>query len=337
MPVVAAIAPLVAAGVSAYSSSKDRDAARAAQDAALQQWLSVNVPSVAEQKIQLEHYRTTGTFTPELEQTFQQQHSAMDDVSVDPTSRAAEMDALSRMQELSRSGGMDAQARNKLQAGIDAANTNEKSQRDAIVQNAAAMGTGGSGVAMQAQLLASQANANRASQTGTQAAADAEQRALQAMMGSAQLGSNINSQDFGQAAAKATANDTINAFNTRNSQNVAGTNVAARNAGQMHNLDQAQNTADKNVGISNQQEVFNKGLSQQHFDNQVRLAGSKAGAYGGAAAGSRADADATGKMWSGVGSSIAQGAATMGQRNNTAQVVDPNKPKVDPQYGGSEA
>jgi hypothetical protein len=53
-------------------------------------------------------------------------------------------------------------------------------------------------------------------------------------------------------------------------------NVASQNAASATNLGEKQRIADANVGTRNAQQQYNKGLLQSNFDNQMKLASSKA-------------------------------------------------------------
>lgn len=311
------------------AASKDREAANAARQQALQQYLSIHVPDVAQQKVILDHYKQTGQMDPKLEQSFNQSQSQLGGIALDPTSKLAQMSALSKMQGIADQGGLDAQAKDKLQQGINTANTNEQGQRDAIVQNFAQRGMNGSGAALQAQLLASQSDANRASQQGLQASSDAEMRALSAIQGSATLGSNIRSQDYGIASDAARAQDAINQFNTRNSQQVAGANTDRSNQAQMSNLQQAQRTSDANTGVNNEQEMHNQGLIQKNYDNQLNRAAGATGQFQKVGDQDNANADRSAGQWSGVGQAIGQGATAYGQAKNNQDTLNAYKDRSD--------
>lgn len=333
IPAAMVAGSVVSGAMGSAKAGADRDAANAARQQAVQQFLDIHVPDPIQQAIILKHYQQTGTLTPELEQKFQQQQSELKNISLDPTGRSAELQALAKMQEVGNANGLDAQSRAKIQAAIDSTNSNEKSQRDAIVQNFAARGMGGSGAEMQAQLLASQADANRASQQGMQASADAEQRALQAMMNSSTIGSSVRSQDYTQAAEAAKAQDLINQFNTRNSQAVAGANTDRTNAANQFNLTNQQRIAEQNVGLDNQQETFNKGLIQQKYNNELSRASGASGQYSGVAQQANNNADRTAATWSGIGSAIAQGAGAVGQNMNNDKQLDAYNARTKAQYG----
>lgn len=294
-------------------SAQQSNAATAAQAAAVQQWLSINVPDPKQQAIELQNYQVTGQLSPQLETAFQQQQSNLKNMSIDPTSRAAEVQALTQMQDLANNGGMDAQAKQQESQAINTSNANEQGQRGAIVQNAAARGVGGSGAQLAAELEASQGDANQAAASGQSAAAAAQQRALQAMTSASTMGSTLNNQDYGQAAAAATAQDAINKFNTQTQQTTSNANTTAENQAQASNLQNAQNISNLNTGVANTEETTNKGLIEKQFQNEEGIASGVANAEKGVASQANTNADNTSSLWGNIGSAISQGAGAIGQ------------------------
>lgn len=320
---------LLSGVIGGAASSGDRSAADAARQNALQQFLDIDVPDPAQQKVILQKFQSTGQLDPQLEKAFNQSQTELNNVQVDPSTRAAQMSALAKMQDISNSNGMDAQARATNQQAINTSNTNAKGQRDAIMQNFAQRGEGGSGAQLQAQLLASQQDANSSSSQGLQAAASAQQRALQALSSGATLAGNINSTDYSQAAQKAQAQDAINRFNTANSQTVANSNVGTLNSAAASNLAANQSIANANTGIANQQETQNVGTVQQNFQNQMNKAAGASGQYGNVATQDTNNANATAGQWAGIGSAVAQGAAAYGAFSNAQKKANAGSTTVD--------
>ena len=225
-----------------------------------------------------EVYQQVVALVPEAEQAVTLGPSAMEGVKVDPALRQAQMNALARIQQIGEEGGMTATDRARLaqiQAEQAAAT---KGQEGAIMQNLAARGLSGGMSEMVSRQLAAQGEANRAAQQGLDVKAQAEQRALQALMQSGQLGGQIEQQQFGQAAQIAQAKDLINRFNAQNLQNVQSQNVQARNAAQQYNAAQKQAIANQNVAGRNQAQMYNIGLPQQQYQNQLARATGQAGA-----------------------------------------------------------
>lgn len=318
------------------AASGDRNKSDQAREYALEQWLQLNVPSIAEQQVQLDHFRQTGKLSPELEKTFQQQGTSLDNLSIDPTYKQAELNALAKLQNISNNNGLDSQAQAEYQQAINKANANEHGQRGAIVQNFAQRGQAGSGAELQAQLLASQAEANRASGQGLDIAAQSQQRALQALMSGNSVASQMYNQDYQKQADAARAQDAINQFNTRNSQSVASSNADRMNNAQKYNLDLQQKVADQNVGVNNQQELHNKGLYQQQFQNQAQKAAGASGQYGNMANQYSSNADRTAGMWSGIGQAVSQGVGAYGQYANQKAQNDAYNKRTKAMYGDKE-
>lgn len=139
--------------------------------------------------------------------------------------RDAQSEALARMMNVAKEGGLDATSRAAYDQAINASNANEASNRAALLQNYNQRGVGGSGVSMAAQLANQQGSANRMNQAGLGVAANARQNALAALSSAGQMGSQLNNQDYNQFANKAKAQDTINQFNWVNSQQNANNNA----------------------------------------------------------------------------------------------------------------
>lgn len=320
--VIAGVGALGSAVIGSEKAAGEQRAAKEARDAAVKQWLSINVPDPAQQRVEYEKYQIAGTLSPQLEKAFQQGQSELKNIQLDPTSRDAEIAALQQMQDLASHGGVDAQSKQKEAQALNTANTNERGQRGAIIQNYAARGQGGSGAELAALLEAQQGDSNQAASVGQQSAADAEQRALQAMMNSSQIGANINTQDYNQAAESAKAQDAINRFNTQTQQGVEGTNVSAKNAAQAANLANSQAVSNANTGVANKQEQENKALVQQQFDNQKSVASGIANADAGVANQANEGAKNTANQWAGIGDAISTGATAIGQYENNKSKKD---------------
>lgn len=165
--------------------------------------------------------------------------SDFENVAADPRYRNARALAMDKMLGIGLEGGMDpeSQAAN-AQARAGAAQY-EASQRGAILDAQQRRGMLGAGTNVAAQLQASQAGANRVSQAGMQAAADARQRAMAALSASGNLAAGIERDDYDQRANLADRRDHIAEFNERNAQ----------------------------------------GFAQQQFGNQMRLSDAKYGAH----------------------------------------------------------
>lgn len=276
---------------------------------ALRYFTAVQVPTVEEQQVQLDQMVQQGVITPEQAEYYKADPSAYESMVVDPRGREAELMALDKLQGIIGSGGMDAQARARLSQIQDQIGTSSRGAREAIMQNANERGIGGSGFELVNKLTEQQGSATRANQAAVQAAADAEQRALQAISQSATVGSNVRGQDYAQEAAKASAIDAINKFNTQNKQTVAGENVDRRNAAAVKNLSEKQRIADANTEALNKNKIRNKELIQSKFNNEITKAQGASGQLKGLAESDRTqqgkDEKFTGDVMSKIGTAMA--------------------------------
>lgn len=238
-----------------------------------------NIPLPILKEYYPEIYRQVASLNPEMEQAVSVGPSEMAGIATDPSLRQAQLKALSKLQETGDAGGRDAQFladQARLEGDI---NASTQGQMGAIQQNLAARGMSGGGSEMVQRSIAAQQGANRQAQLGMDAKAQAEQRALQALMQSGQLAGQMQGQDFSQAAQKAQAADAISKFNASNLQGVNSRNTGAANQAQQWNATSAQNAADQNVGAKNQAQQYNLGLNQQNFNNQMSRASGVAQQY----------------------------------------------------------
>lgn len=274
----------------------------------------LELPSIADMELQLQQLVQQGVMTPEEAQAELVGRSEMDGISTDPKLKQAQMDALLGLQEISDGGGMTAMDEANLAKIQNQENTAARGQREAIINNANARGMGSSGLEIMSQMQNQQDAATRSSQRGMDVAAQAQQRALEALMQGGQMAGQIQSQDFNQQAQQAGANDAISKFNAANKQNVNMTNVGARNAAQEMNLNNAQNIANQNAATRNQQQTHNKNLIQQNFNNEMaKRSGSSNVAQANAQAqgqNSQNQANANNQM---IGTAIGAGASMYGK------------------------
>lgn len=275
--------------------------------AALEAVQGVPLPILKEYYPEL--YKQVVSLNPELETAVNLGPSEMAGVATDPSLRAAQMKALSKLQEVGDAGGRDAQFmadQNRLETDI---NTATQGQQGAIMQDLATRGMAGGGSELVARNMAAQQGANRKAQMAMDANAQAQQRALQAIMQGGQLGGQMQQQDFSQQSAKAQAADAINKFNTQNQQQVISNNVNAGNNAQQWNATSAQNTANQNVGLGNEAKQYNLNLAQQDYNNRMAKATGVANQYGNMAASK--DKERAGDMQL-VGGAISAGATAYG-------------------------
>lgn len=245
---------------------------------ALNAYQNIGVPTIASETVSgLPQETVQGTVTPANIAVADQAPTEFNNISLDPTTRAAQLSALGAYQNIASSGGLDANAKQSLQQVIDAAKVQSQGAQGAIQQQAQAQGQGGGDFALTQRAIAAQGASNNAATNGMAAAAEAEADREAALNQMANIGGSVNASDYGQAANKAASQNTINAANT-----------AAKNAANTGNVTNAINTGEFNVGTAqgvdaantaaNQGNAYyNAALPQQQFNNELQKAGGIAG------------------------------------------------------------
>lgn len=198
----------------------------------------------------LEGYVQQGIIKPEEVQDFLLEPSAMEGVSVDPRLAEAQNRALSSLQEIGE-GGLTAQDRADLARIQTQEAVKARGQQDAIRQNAQMRGVGGGGLELLQSIQNQQNAANQTSQRDLDVAGMAQNRALQALQQSGALAGNMRSQQFGEGAQKAEAQDAISRFNAQAQGNTNKLNVDARNQAAINNLAAKQAAANSQVDAAN--------------------------------------------------------------------------------------
>lgn len=292
-----------------FDDGKGREAEGVSQQM-LRDAKNITLPVLKEYYPEL--YKQVVQLNPELDTAVNLGPSAMQGISTDPALKQAQMSALNKLIETGNLGGRDAQFiadQNRIQNDI---NTNLQGQTGAIQQNMASRGLSGGMSEMVAKQIAAQQGANRQAQMEMDANAQAQQRALNALIQSGQLGGQMQAQDFGQKAQIASAADQIAKFNAANQQNVQSSNVAAKNNAQQFNATGAQNVANQNTQGNNQAKQYNLGLAQQNYDNEMKKRGLVTGAQSNLANIYQNEANSNRQFLGGLIGAGAQAAGTKG-------------------------
>lgn len=190
-----------------------------------------------------------GELTPEQAQNYLLQYSAMNGVQPDAATVQAQREALVYFQDVAKNG-MTAADRAQLESTMIQENANERGNREAILQQMAQRGQLGSGAEIQSKLISQQGSANRNFAAGTNMAAAAQQRALQAMTQAGSYATSLRGQEVSEQTAKAQAADAIAQFNANMQAQTNRTNVAANNNAAAQNL--AQQYAIQNTNLAQQ-------------------------------------------------------------------------------------
>lgn len=199
--------------------------------------------------------------------------------TVKGTSQAADadkkaLDAQYQALDMTRANtnmGINDAEKNNLNLGINKVNQNTAARSNALKQEAAGRGLGGSGMDFALRAQNEQTGANAANAAGIEAQQTANQRALTSIAQLGALGGDINDQQFnrGQAA------DAFNQFNVQQQNN-----AAAGNAGNQVAVNQG------NLGAYTQNRQFAQNAANQRRGQNIQMAGALVGA-GGAVAGRR--------------------------------------------------
>jgi len=198
---------------------------------------------------------------PEQIEALMQQESGLSGYESDPRLKDAQLNSLDALQAIIDGDGMTAMDKSRMNQINMENNTIDRGNRDAIMQNAQARGVGGSGLEMAQKMISQQQGAGRRSQQGFDVAAQAEQRALEALMQSGQLSGQVRGQDLDEASQVAKAQDMINQFNTANQNQARFANTQANNQAQQSNRD------------------HKVGLQQQSYQDRLNRAQGMAGGY----------------------------------------------------------
>jgi hypothetical protein len=225
-----------------------------------------------------EQYQLAGTLSPEaLSET------ELRRILASPEYLQSQEDVLRQYQELTGEGlsAIERAAIAEIQNEIA---TQERGQREAILQNMAQRGMSGSGAELAANLLAQQQASQTASLEGQRIAAQGQQARLQALGNVAQLGGQLGQTEYERALNQATAQDVINQFNVQNRNLAQAQNLAQRQALENMNVEQRNRIAQANIDLANQQltqNVINRPLAQ--YGLQSQYTSGIAGALGGQA------------------------------------------------------
>lgn len=312
--IISGVAPILGGIIGDAVASGDRDRAMQLIQDEVNKINQIQIPE--ERALRLQELKSIGELTPEMQQVIKQGETELKKITVDPRYLEAQNRALSQLQEIGEGGGLTAQDRAQLAEIQSQESAAARGARDAALMNAQERGIGGSGSELAQTLAANQAAADRSSKRGMDVAALAQQRALDAISRSGELGGSIGAQQFGQQSQVAGAQDVINRFNTAAMSDVAKSNIAAKNAAQAANLENAQRIADQNVGLSNQAILYNQQAAQRAYENQLNKAKASVAAASGLAQQYSGAADKNAAMWSGIGSGVGKTAAALSMDSN---------------------
>jgi hypothetical protein len=294
--------------LSQAAQEKDKKKQKELIDRAAAEFDKIDLPDEEKARVfygQLQ--RVAPEYVPEEYKAQTQANSEMAKISTDPALKQAQLKALAGLQDVAKGGmtlqdklDMEDQRRNML--------GQSKQAQQNIMANLQARGASSPGMELVARQQAAQAASDQMARYNAGVQAQAQQRALQALLQSGQLGGQMRDQDFGEQAQKARAQDIINQFNTQTLNQAGMYNVGNRNQAQQLNNAEKQRINDANWAAQNRAVDHNAGLGQQQFDNRMKLAAGKSGQLGNQAAWYGQQAKETGDRWGGM----MQGATQLG-------------------------
>lgn len=313
MPWLAAAAAVAGSLIGAEQSRQARSDADEQRKNALMQFQGVQAPEVKDQELLLQQYINSGVMSPELEALIQMGPTAMEGISLDPQTRAMQMQALEQMSGLA-SGQIQPGDMAAFELARRDAAAYDQAKQGQILQEMQQRGQGGSGAELLARLKSAQSSADRLNEAGLEQAKAMQQARMQALQQQANMASGIRTQDYSQESDLARARDAIAQFNAQNAQNVNARNTGARNQAQQLNLQNTQNIANLNTELTNKQQIHNKGLLQDQFNNQLNIARAKAGQYDKSAEDLKQKGADQAGMWGGIGQGVGSIVSAFGSK-----------------------
>lgn len=232
---------------------------------------NIGAPDLTRLIPQLQLQVMQGSMSPAQAAAAVQEASRMGEVKTDRTSLEGQRAALAQLAQIGSNNGMTEADRAALNATMNQTNANTAQQRAAMLQQLQMQGNAGTGAELAARLSGVQGGANSNAMAGANTAQAAQARALQAIQAGLQGNANLNTQQFDQAAKKASAQDAVNAFNAQAAQQTNLANAGWQQQAATNNFNTANEIAKTNVGIQNQQAMMPLETTQKNFSNQLDL------------------------------------------------------------------
>lgn len=245
---------------------------------ALQAFSSIRTPTTQDLTLpELQRFVQAGILTPAQAAAVLQKTNAYDNISTPAAPKQAEMDALSKLQEIADAGGMDSIEKAKVEDTESKMNQTLQGQRLSVMDQMAQRGIPQSLMGPAMELAFAGQDAEIAHKDALQANADAETRALQALEGSASIGGQLENQNWSEGAQKAAAQNAIDQWNAANATTVNLANANARQAAEGYNAQVKQGTSNANVENSNKRTEYNAKLPQQVYEDALQKASGESG------------------------------------------------------------
>jgi hypothetical protein len=183
-----------------------------------------------------------------------------------------------------------------------------------------ARGQAGSGAELAATLAGSQAAAEMEAEQSDRIAAEANKRALQAIMAGGTLGGQVRNADMDASTTRARAEDELNRFNVNNKLAVNSRNTAAMNTAAQRNLSEKQRLDDANTAMGNQEKLRQNEALRQVWLDKLSLAEKKSANYKDQSASYAGRAQDTRDTVGGIGKSVGEAASGIFEYANRPKV-----------------
>ena len=296
-----AIGGLVGGLVGANQKKIGIQKAKDALEDVMRMYQGISVPEA--QKLVVEELKSQGEYTPEMEDAIIQHGTEIEKVKGSQELKNSQMSALQQMQQIAK-GGLRLEDRAALNEARNQTERDAQAKQAQILQGMQSRGLGGSGAELASQLAAAQSGAELNSNQSMNVAAEANKRALQAMMNQANLAGQMENTQYNQDTTAATAKDQLNRFNTQTMQGINSKNLNNRNQAQAVNLGEKQRIADANVANRRNEDLRYQQALQQKFQNEMSKTGAIAGARTGIGAQDQAQHNNSAQKWAGLASSV---------------------------------
>lgn len=233
---------------------------------------SVKVPTQSEMQYRLQRAVEVGELDPIQAQQILADPNMWDKVQAPPETKAAQYKVMERLGQIAEAGGLDAQARARLERIAAEEGMQERGAREAIMQQAAQQGRAGGGLDLAQRLIAQQGSAGRRSMRDTEVAAEAERRALEALMAQGQMAGQIRGQEVGEQERQAAARQAIQQFNVANMLGQQEANIGRRMVAQADKIQEARDVRDMNLQTAQTEQMRKADLPAQQFGMQMQKA-----------------------------------------------------------------
>lgn len=265
----------VVGGIANYMASKEAQKLAKNQIARLEAIAgSIEQPNFDARMLSLEDYELAAKYIPELAAYIEEQRPEIVRAASPGAiaGRQAQMESLDRYRGLAQTGE-DMQSRILNSQALKAAQIQNQGQQEAVKQNFAQRGMGGSTMEYVQALMAQQSAGQNANNAAQNAAMQAYNTRLDAVRNSANLGGQIRGEDVAMESKNA---DIINNYNQRMAaaKNQHGRYIAdTRNSAQQQNIAAQQaimnaNTSQKNQYKQDYQTMLNN-IQNQKYNAQL--------------------------------------------------------------------